>query len=115
MAARQVVATLAPPGTVHILTEEYSRRTDMREANGLPYDGIEPRTRAFLEEVNAQGGPPLYTLSPKQARGVLSGLQAMPVARPPADIEERTISGEADRQVSIQIVRPAGVEGILPA
>jgi acetyl esterase len=73
------------------------------------YDDIEQKTRTFLESLQEQGGPPIYTLSPKEARAVLSNLQASnPVAMLPADIESRTIPGGPNGQISIHIVRPKG-------
>jgi acetyl esterase len=56
-----------------------------------------------------QGGPPIYTLSPDNAREVLSKLQAnVPVQKLPADIENHTIpDGPDGKDVSITIVRPA--------
>jgi acetyl esterase len=73
------------------------------------YTGLEQNTRAFLENLQQQGGPPIYTLSPDNARAVLSGLQASsPVAKLPADIENRTIPGGGPNatEISITIVRP---------
>jgi len=49
---------------------------------------LEPATRAFVENANKQGGTPIYELSPKDARKVLSDLQAAEVAKLPADIED---------------------------
>ena len=47
-----------------------------------------------------QKGPPIYTLSPDKARGVLSGLQAStPVQKLPADVENRTIPGGLIRKM----------------
>jgi hypothetical protein len=40
------------------------------------YTGVQQNTRAFLENLQRQGGPPIYTLSPDNARAVLYGLQA---------------------------------------
>jgi acetyl esterase len=70
------------------------------------YTGVEQNTRAFLESLQQNPGPPLYTLSPGQARDVLSGLQAGPVTKLPAEIENRTISGGPTGEISIQIIRP---------
>jgi acetyl esterase len=80
------------------------------------YSDIEEKTRTFLETLQKQGGPPIYTLSPKEARTVLSNLQAAsPVAMLPADIENRTIPGGPNGQILIHIVRPQGNrEKILP-
>ena len=58
------------------------------------YIELEQNARAFLESLQQQGGPPIYTLSPDKARAVLSGLQASSsVQKLPADIENRTIPG----------------------
>ena len=58
------------------------------------YTGLEQNTRAFLNNLQQQRGPPIYTLSPEKARAVLSGLQAShPFQKLPADIENRTIPG----------------------
>jgi acetyl esterase len=79
-------------------------------ANGITthnYSGVEQKTKAFLKSLQEQGGPPIYTLSPQEARAVLSNLQAAgPVATLPADIENRTIHGGPNGQISIQIIRP---------
>ena len=69
---------------------------------------LEPATRAFVENVNKQGGTPIYELSPKDARQVLSDLQAAEVTKLPADLEDLTIPVGPEGQVSIRIVRPKG-------
>lgn len=70
---------------------------------------VEPATRRFLEQLHAQGGKPLYQLTPSQAREALRDLQSsVQVEKLPADIEERTIAaGPGARRVSVRIVRPA--------
>src|SRR5260370_32453537 len=76
---------------------------------------LDPGTEAFVKRLEAQGGPPLYTLSPTEARAVLTGVQSSVNAQKlPADIEDRTISGGPTGQVSIRIIRPRGVSGALP-
>lgn len=75
---------------------------------------LEPTTRAFLEKVNKQGGTPIYQLSPKDARKVLSDLQAAQVAKLPADIEDLDIPVGPNGRVSIRIIRPKGNKEILP-
>ena len=76
--------------------------------NTSNFTGVEQDTRAFLESLQQNPGPPLYTLSPEQARAVLSGLQAgIPVKKLAADMENRTIpGGPNDTDISVQIVRP---------
>ena len=78
--------------------------------NTSGFKGVEQHTRAFLESLQQNPGPPLYTLSPEQARAVLSGLQvSIPVKKLPADIEDRTVPGGPNgTDISIQIVRPPG-------
>ena len=78
--------------------------------NTSSFKGVEQHTRTFLESLQQNAGPPLYTLSPEQARAVLSGLQAsIPVKKLPADIEDRTVPGGPDNtEISIQVVRPPG-------
>lgn len=76
---------------------------------------LEPATRAFVENVNKQGGTPIYELSPKDARKVLSDLQAAEVAKLPADIEDLNIPTGPGGQVSIRIIRPKGNKENLPA
>ena len=70
------------------------------------YTGVEQNTRAFLESLQKNQGPPLYKLSPQQARAVLSGLQTAPVTKLPAEIENRIIPGGPTGEISIQIIRP---------
>jgi acetyl esterase len=73
------------------------------------------KTRTFLKTLQEQGGPPIYTPSPQEARAVLSNLQAAgSVAILPADIENRTIPGGTDGQISIQIIRPPSSNETLP-
>ncbi|WP_440948059.1 alpha/beta hydrolase [Methanosarcina sp. T3] len=77
-------------------------------------DSLEPATRTFVEKINREGGTPIYKLSPKDARKVLSDLQAAKVAKLTADIEDLTIPVGPEGQVSIRIIRPAGNKEILP-
>jgi len=70
------------------------------------YSAIQPKTRALLAALDAQGGPPLYTLSYRDARAVLDEAQAIPVFKQPADIEDVTVPGGPKGEISIRIVRP---------
>lgn len=76
--------------------------------SNILYSELEQNARTLLNNLQQQGGPPIYTLSPDKARGVLSGLQAStPVQKLPADVENRTIPGGSNsKDVSITIVRP---------
>jgi acetyl esterase len=72
------------------------------------YDGVEQNTRSFLKSLQQNPGPPIYTLLPDKARGVLAGLQASSIIQKlPAEIENRTIPGGPNaKEISITIVRP---------
>jgi acetyl esterase/lipase len=77
--------------------------------------GIDPATRAFLEKINALQGPPVYQMSPGNARETLSSLQASAsVSMMPADIEEMDIPGGLTGRVHVHIVRPQGSTEALP-
>ena len=75
---------------------------------------IEPNIRAFLEELNSQGGPQLYELSVDDAREVLLKAQDMEIKKLPADIEDYNIMGGLKCKISIRIVRPKGNKKNLP-
>jgi acetyl esterase len=68
---------------------------------------IEPHTQQWLNELAAASadGPPLYELSPKDARQVLLDAQAsVAVELQPADIDDRVIRGGPTGEVVIRIV-----------
>jgi acetyl esterase len=76
---------------------------------------LEPQTLAFLEGLEAQASPPLYTLSPTEARQVLVALQTSGhITKQPAAIEDRAINAGPTGTISLRIVRPAGSDGLLP-
>ncbi len=70
------------------------------------YSAIQPKTRAFLEALDAEGGPPIYTLPYREARAMLDKAQSGPVSKLPADIEDAKVPGGPKGEVSIRIVRP---------
>jgi acetyl esterase len=76
---------------------------------------LEPVTQAFIDSLAAAGGPPIYTLSPAAARDVLAQVQARPVAKPAASIEDTTFPVGPTGTVRIRIVRPPDARGrVLP-
>jgi acetyl esterase len=81
----------------------------------LPAVVLEPAAQALADALASGGGPPLYTLSPDDARAVLDKAQSGEVAMPPAEIEQKTIPGGPDGRVLITVVRPVGANGRLPA
>jgi acetyl esterase len=56
---------------------------------GSPY--VTPGVQSLLDALATAGGPPVYQLSPADAREVLRAGQAVEVAKPTADVEDRTI------------------------
>ncbi|MBD2120411.1 alpha/beta hydrolase [Trichocoleus sp. FACHB-262] len=69
--------------------------------------------KAFLKELNS-GGVPLETLPPSEARQVLVDAQAsVPVDLSGIEESEKTITADG-YTITLNIVRPEGVEGILP-
>lgn len=85
--------------------------TQMGFAAGSP--GVESNTQAFLEALAKGGGQPLETLSPSDARQVLIGAQKG-AKLPSAEVSEKTITVDG-KQIVLNIVRPSGVKGVLPA
>ncbi|MGO0692875.1 alpha/beta hydrolase [Pseudomonas guariconensis] len=81
-------------------------------AAGSP--GIETTTQGFLQALAAGGGKPLETLSPKDARGVLTGAQAsVKVDVSGIQIERRSIQVDS-QALEIRVIRPQGAKGELP-
>lgn len=75
---------------------------------------VEHQTQHFLDTLEASGGKPLETLSPKDARAVLVGAQASAkVVLPKADVMQKTIEQDGQK-VQLTIVRPADANGLTP-
>lgn len=81
--------------------------------NANPTPCVESDVRIFLESLAAHGGPPIYQLSPNDARRVLAEAQSPNVKQPTADIAQRTIPGKQG-DIALTIVRPAGNHDVLP-
>jgi acetyl esterase len=73
---------------------------------------LELHTQEFVDSL--AGAPPIYTLSPADARSVLAQTQSIPVGKPSALIEDMTLPGSPAGSVPIRIVRPTGTAEILP-
>ncbi|MDG2529002.1 alpha/beta hydrolase [Caulobacter endophyticus] len=73
---------------------------------------LDPAAQAFVDSL--AGGKPIYTMTPTEARGALSGAQAIPVAKLPARIEDKVFPVGPTGSVRVRIVRPEGVKGKLP-
>ncbi len=75
---------------------------------------VEHNTQAFLEALEAGNGKPLETLSPKDARAVLTGAQqSVKVDLSGTQVSEKTITTEVGA-IKLTIVRPANAKGTLP-
>ena len=61
-----------------------------------------------------KGGTPIYKLPVQEARAALNSLQAGPVVKMPADIEDRIIPVGPKGKVSIRVVRPKNNNMDLP-
>ena len=83
-------------------------------ATSIVSPNVDRHIAEFLDGLNSSGGKPMEQLSPQDARTVLESLQkSVTVPLAPADISEKTINVDG-RPLTLTIVRPAGVKGILP-
>jgi len=73
---------------------------------------LEPHTEQFVDSL--AGAPPIYTLSPADARYVLAQAQSIPVGKPTAQIEDVTFPVGPTGSIPVRIVRPAGSTEVLP-
>jgi acetyl esterase len=73
---------------------------------------LELHTQQFVDGL--AGAPPLYTLSPAEARTVLERAQSIPVGKPSTQIEDTAFPVGPTGSVPIRIVRPNGGAGTLP-
>src|SRR6516225_8855013 len=74
---------------------------------------LEVHTQQFIDGL--VGAPPIYTLSPVDARSVLARAQSIPVGKPSAQIEDIALPVGPTGSVPIRIVRPVGAAEALPA
>ena len=76
---------------------------------------LDPHILDFLKALEAQGGPPLWTLSAASARDVLLSFQrSVTIPTLQADSSDCTIGGGTTGEISLRIVRPHGTSGALP-
>lgn len=76
---------------------------------------LEKNTEAFIDELKAKNGPPLYQIPLEEARSLLEKIQAAPPKKARVSIEERVIPLGEGRLLSLKVVRPQGVVDKLPA
>jgi acetyl esterase len=88
----------------------------MRGSTFVTIDATKPtlelHTQQFIDGLS--GSPPIYTLSPADARSVLAQAQSIPVGKPGANIEDTVFPVGPTGSVPIRIVRPNGGAGTLP-
>lgn len=73
---------------------------------------LEPTTQKFIDSL--AGAPAIYTLTPDQARDVLSSAQSGPVAAPAVDVTDTTLPVGPTGQTRVRIIRPQGNADRLP-
>jgi acetyl esterase len=73
---------------------------------------LEPTTQAFIDRL--AGSPPIYTHTPAAARDVLLAAQSGPIGKPAVRIEDKVLPIGPTGQTRVRVLRPEGVEGVLP-
>lgn len=89
--------------------------TSNARTDSIPSLVLEPAAQALADTLAVGGGPPLYTLSPDDARAVLDRAQSGDIVMAPAEVAEHTIPGGPNGTVSVTVVRPVWTNGSLPA
>src|SRR5260370_23415517 len=87
----------------------------MSTTERTPLPSLDATIERFLQALATQGGPPLYTLPPEEARALVAGVQTGQHLRFEADSEDCTISGGPTGEIALRLVRPRGLSGSLPA
>src|SRR3984893_8474446 len=82
----------------------------------MPVDAAQPMLEPVTQQLvdSLAGAPPIYTLSPADARSVLARAQSAPVGKPSARIEDVAFPVGSTGSVAVRIVRPADTAEILP-
>lgn len=75
---------------------------------------LEQATEAFIDKLASAGAPPIYKLTPVQAREVLENVQSSSIVKPQVKIEDRKIPCGPNGEVSIRILRPQNATEKLP-
>jgi acetyl esterase len=71
---------------------------------------LDPDVEAFLRVLAGAGGPPIHTLSPAEARDVLSSAQQGDFDLPECTVEDRVLPVGPSGEVRVRIVRPADID-----
>lgn len=97
------------------LTKDANMTNGIAVADYATDTSIEVQTKGFLKALNTSGGKPMETMTPADARKVLEGAQAS--VKPDisgVEVSERTVE-EDGITVKLFIMRPSGIDGVLPA
>jgi acetyl esterase len=75
---------------------------------------LDPVIQKMLDELAAEGGPPVYTVTPSEARDTLIRIQSRPVASPESKIRDLSVnfSGQALR---LRLIYPTNAAGRYPS
>lgn len=84
------------------------------ESPNSQHPNLTRQTRAFVDALAAAKAPPLYTLSPAEARKVLESAQAKPIQKPEVAIEDMELAVGPTGKVDTRIIRPKNAQGNLP-
>lgn len=71
------------------------------------------KVKEFIENTEKSGAKPLYDLTPKQARKVLTSVQSFPVTAPDTAVETLYVDVNGT-EIPVKIHRPKGIEDTLP-
>lgn len=101
-----------PIHSTQLKTQRMQKETSIVDYASDPL--LDSKTKLFLKALNSGGGKPLETLTPVDARKVLVNAQAgVQVDLSGIDESEKTINADG-HSIKLNIVRPAGVNGVLP-
>jgi acetyl esterase len=92
-----------------LLTREVQKAADTPDEPVL-----EPAIQQFLDGVGESRAPPIYTLSPAEARQALAVLQSGSVGKPAARLDDMVFPVGPTGSVRVRIIRPQGKNGGLP-
>lgn len=70
-------------------------------------------TQQFVDALNKEAGKPIFSMTPKDARAVLSNAQAIEVDLAPADIDEKNIEVDG-KKIQLHVIRPKNAAKPLP-
>ena len=84
------------------------------ESPNSQHPSLTRKTKAFVDALAAEKAPPLYTLTPEEARKVLESVQAKSIQKPEVDMEDMELAVGPTGKVDTRIVRPKNAQGNLP-